>query len=102
MTAQMRAFWLGNGSVAVFFYGFWLLGWWIPALDRLADDVTDLQLFTLCFFSFFIASFIPLRTRRKRAAIGLSVVVALAFSGVLYCLLLVSWMFLAPSLDPWF
>jgi hypothetical protein len=53
-------FWLANASVAIFFDGFWLLGYRIKALDELSGQI-GYFIFALWFASFFMASFIPVK-----------------------------------------
>jgi len=48
-----------NTSITVFYLGFWLLGWWIPALGDFFDDAAQMaRLFwpTVWFISFIISS----------------------------------------------
>jgi len=88
MTRRYRlAFWLGNGFLAILFYGTWLLGWWIPAVERLRGNFTDSQLMMVWFVSFFAASFIPIRMAHDRFALLKSIGFASLF-----------WLFLIGSI----
>jgi hypothetical protein len=82
-----RAFWLGNGFLAILFYGTWLLGWWIPAVEHMRGNFTDSQLMAVWFVSFLAASFIPIRIAHDRFAILKSIGFASLF-----------WLFLIGSI----
>jgi|SRR5579872_7263859 len=102
MTAKrLLAFVLANAFVAIFFDGFWLLGYRIQTLDDLAGEMGDFQ-FVLWFVSFFMASFLSLNAIVKKWVIIKSLGFALAFSFLLYCLEIVSTIILGPFIDPWF
>jgi hypothetical protein len=99
---SFAGFVFGNLSVGIFFYGTWLLSWWIPAFDRLLDGLNDFQWVASWFIGFFVASFIPLRINRKKACILKAIGFASAFSFALFCLVWVSNLLLAPLYDPMF
>jgi len=90
------AFWLGNGFVAAFFYGTWLLSWWVPVIEHWQDSLSDFQLCTASFVSFFTASFIPIRLAHIKFAALKSIGFALLFWFFLFCLIVISIMALGP------
>jgi hypothetical protein len=94
---------LGNACVAVLFYGFWLLGWWIRALEDLYDAASAF-LPAVWFVGFFAASFLPLKSWIKKPVLSILISVGLAFgfSYLLYALISLSHLLLAPFLDPMF
>jgi hypothetical protein len=94
---------IGNGSVAVFYYAFWLLGWWIPALEDFYDANSRI-LPAFWFVSFFAASFLSINPCIKKPvfSIFISLGLAFGFSLLLYILICVSSLLLAPLLDPMF
>jgi hypothetical protein len=98
---RLLVFCLANASVAIFFDGFWLLGYRIQALDDLSGELGYFQ-FVLWFVSFFIASFLPLRAIVRRRIVAKCLGLALVFSFLLWCLLLISSVILGPYIDPWF
>jgi len=102
-TRSIFAFVIGNGCVAIFYYGFWLLGWWIPMLDDLNHAACQFLPF-LWFGSFFIASFLALRPYIKNPIfpVLISLPTAFGFSLLLYGMIAVSHLLLAPFLDPMF
>jgi hypothetical protein len=87
---RLLAFCLGNGLVVVFFYGTWLLSWWIPTIDRLQDNITDTQWLAAWFVGFFVASFIPLSAAGKKVSVVQSAGCAFLFTVLLICLMGVS------------
>lgn len=92
-----------NGSLVIFYLGFWILGWRISAWGNLFDDYSG-RFFVLWFASFFTASLISLRRFLKRPVFPflISFVAALVFSLLLYILICISHLLLAPFLDPMF
>ncbi len=97
----MLAFLLANASVAIFFDGFWLLGYRIKALDDLTERMGYSQ-YILWFVCFFMATFLPLNRVIKERVIVKCLGIALLFSCLLYGLMLISYAFFGPFLDPWF
>jgi hypothetical protein len=95
------AFWTAIASVAIFYDGFWLIGYRVNAFDKLSEDMGYFQ-FILWFISFFLASFIPLKPAIKERAVIKCLGLALAFSFALYCLMAFSTILLGPHVDPWF
>ncbi len=95
------AFWIAIASVVIFYDGFWLRGYRVNAFDKLSEDMGNFQ-FILWYVSFFFASFIPLKPTIKERAVIKCLVVALAFSFALYCLMIFSTFLFGPYLDPWF
>jgi len=95
----LLAFWIGNGLLAVFFYGTWLLSWWIPAIEHLQGDITDSQLMASWFISFFTASFIPLRLAHNKFPVLKSIGFASLFWLFLFCLMVISISVLDLPLD---
>jgi hypothetical protein len=102
-TRSIFAFLIGNGCVAIFYYGFWLLGWWIPMLDDL-DSAAGEFLPVLWFASFFAASFLSIKLYIKNLifAVLISLGFAIGLSLSLYGMIAVSHLVLAPFLDPMF
>ena len=95
------AFWMAIASVAIFYDGFWLIGYRVNGFDKLSEDMGYFQLI-LWFISFFLASFIPLKPTIKERAVIKCLGLALVFSFALYCLMALSTILLGPYLDPWF
>ena len=98
---RLGVFVIGNAFVVLFFFGFWLLGWWMQSLEDLWHDFLP-YLPALWFVSFFIVSFISLNGFRKWLAALMSLGFALSFSILLYYFLMVCYLVLAPFLDPMF
>jgi hypothetical protein len=94
------AFLLSNACVAVFFDGFWLLGYRIAAFDRLSEAMGYFQ-FVLWFACFFGASFLTLRSVIQNRLAARCCGLALTFSFLLYLLLGFSTALFGPYLDPW-
>ena len=84
-------FWLGNGVLVVFFYGTWLLSWWIPAVN---DATSGFGWVTYSFICFCGASFIALSTAGKKFVVLKSLGFASVFMVLLFCLICVSIPFL--------
>ena len=98
---RMLIFFLANAGVAVFFDGFWLLGYRIAAFDRLSEAMGYFQ-FALWFACFFVASLLTLPLTIQSRMVGKCCGLALVFSFLLYGLLVLSTMLLGPFIDPWY
>jgi hypothetical protein len=90
------AFGLANAAVALFFDGFFLLGYRVQAFDNLSGALGHYQ-YVLWFAGFFSATMFVLR----RCVIE-CLALAFAFSFGLYMLIGVSAALLAPYVDPWY
>src|SRR5580704_14246865 len=87
------AFWLANAAVALFFDGFFLLGYRVQELDNLSAALGHYQ-YVLWFACFFSATMFVLRK-----CVIECLALAGAFSFGLYFLISVSATLLAPYLD---
>jgi hypothetical protein len=95
------AFILSNASVAIFFDGFWLLGYRIQVLDDLSGEMGYFQSL-LWFVCFFLASFFSLNGVIEKRVIGKCLGLALLFCFLQYFFEIISTVILGPYLDPWF
>jgi hypothetical protein len=94
-------FLLANALVALFFDGFWLLGYRVEVFDRLSTAMGYWQ-FVLWFAGFFLASFLTLRCTIHDRLVMRCGGLALMFSFLLFFMLGLSTTILAPYLDPWY
>jgi hypothetical protein len=90
------AFWIANVFIALFFDGFWLLGYRIQAFDTLSEHLGYFQ-FGLWFISYFFVPYFALRATVKECLLH-----SVLFSFLLFCLIGVSTVLLGPYLDPWY
>jgi len=93
---RFAAFWLANAAVALFFDGFFLLGYRVQALDNLSAALGHYQ-YVLWLACFFCATMFVLRK-----CVIECFALACAFSFGLYMLIGVSAALLAPYFDPWY
>jgi len=98
---RLLGFGLANASVAIFFDGIWLMGYRIKALENFSSDMGYFQC-VLWFVSFFMASFLSLKAVVKKWVSIKCLGLALAFSFLLWCLIITSDIALAPIFDPWY
>jgi len=95
-TRRFLAFWLANASVALFFDGFFLLGYRVQAFDHLSSALGHYQ-YALWLGAFALATKLVLKN-----CIVECLALACAFSFGLYMLIGVSAAVLAPYFDPWY
>ena len=86
-------FWLCNGCLVVFFYGIWLVGWFIPAV---ADAGSEFGWGAYSFICFFVTSLMALSATGKKIVVLKSLGFASIFMVLLFCLICVSMPFM-----PW-
>lgn len=98
---RLYGFWLANACVAIFFDGFWLLGYRIATFDRLSEAMGKFQ-FVIWFLSFFLVSFIYLKGSIKKHFAAKCCGIASVFCCALFLLLGISTMMFGPFLDPWY
>jgi hypothetical protein len=98
---------LGSGFITAFYLGFWLLGWWIPAVANSFDGIDQKSsLFwpALWFCSFFTWSFMSIRPWIKKSVLSvfISVGLAVGFSFLLDVLIAAAHLQTAPFFDRMF
>jgi hypothetical protein len=93
---RLLAFGLANAAVALFFDGFFLLGYRVQALDNLSAALGHYQ-YVLWFACFFSATMFALRK-----CVIECLALAAAFCFGLYLLIGVSAALLQPYFDPWY
>ena len=106
-SASLIVLMIGNASITVFYLAFWLLGWWIPALEQLNDAADErARLFwpAVWFVSFFVAIFLSIKPCIKRPifSVSISAGIAFGFSFLWYALIAAAHLLLAPFFDPMF